>query len=130
MSLGLMGSWFTLACLMAQAPSAGPASPPLKFPADLSNPRAALESFSFAAEGIRRNVRGAMIAALTMCDLPEGARQDEARTLVAMLVANDFWHMTGQARFMAKNAFLEHLGLICALAMAARLAVLERKDME
>ena len=84
MFLGLMGSWFTLACLMAQAPSAGPASPPLKFPADLSNPRAALESFSFAAEGIRRNVRGSMIAALTMCDLPEGARQDEARTLVAM----------------------------------------------
>ena len=86
MSLGLMASWCALACLMAQAPSAGPASPPLKFPADLSNPRAALESFSFAAEGIRRNVRGAMIAALTMCDLPEGARQDEARTLVAMLV--------------------------------------------
>ena len=51
-------------------------------------------------------------------------------TLVAMLVANDFWNMTGQARFMAKNAFLEHLGLICALAMAARLAVLERKDKE
>ncbi|WP_343629102.1 DoxX family protein [Roseateles sp.] len=51
-------------------------------------------------------------------------------TLVAMLVANDFWHMEGQARFMAKNAFLEHLGLICALAMAARLAVLERKDVE
>lgn len=48
-------------------------------------------------------------------------------TLVAMLVANNFWDLSGQARFMAKNAFFEHLGLICALAMAARIAVLERK---
>ncbi|WP_343641353.1 DoxX family protein [Roseateles sp.] len=48
-------------------------------------------------------------------------------TFVAMLVANNFWDMSGQARFMAKNAFFEHLGLICALAMAARIAVLERK---
>ncbi|HEY1397714.1 DoxX family protein [Roseateles sp.] len=48
-------------------------------------------------------------------------------TLVAMLVANNFWALDGQARFMAKNAFFEHLGLICALAMAARIAVLERK---
>lgn len=48
-------------------------------------------------------------------------------TLVAMGVANNFWDLSGQARFMAKNAFFEHLGLICALAMAARIAVLERK---
>ena len=48
-------------------------------------------------------------------------------TLVAMLVANDFWHLSGQARFMAKNAFFEHLGLIAGLACAARIAVLERK---
>lgn len=48
-------------------------------------------------------------------------------TLVAMLVANNFWDLSGQARFMAKNAFFEHLGLICALAMAARIGVLERK---
>lgn len=86
MSQVLMASCFTLACLMGQVPAAGPASPPLLFPADLSNPRSALESFSFAAEGIRRNARGSMLAALTMCDLPEGARQDELRTLVVMLV--------------------------------------------
>jgi uncharacterized membrane protein YphA (DoxX/SURF4 family) len=49
-------------------------------------------------------------------------------TLVAMLVANNFWDLSGQDRFMAKNAFFEHLGLICALAMAARLSVLERKE--
>ena len=86
MPLGLMASWFTIACLMAQTPPAGTAPAPPSFPSDLSNPRSALESFSFAAEGIRRNVRGSMIAALTMCELPEGARPDEARTLVAMLV--------------------------------------------
>ncbi|WP_416760063.1 DoxX family protein [Roseateles sp. So40a] len=48
-------------------------------------------------------------------------------TLVAMAVANNFWDMSGQARFMAKNAFFEHLGLICGLACVARLSVLERK---
>lgn len=48
-------------------------------------------------------------------------------TLVAMVVANNFWDLSGQARFMAKNAFFEHLGLICGLACVARIAVLERK---
>ena len=48
-------------------------------------------------------------------------------TLVAMAVANNFWDMSGQARFMAKNAFFEHLGLICGLACVARISVLERK---
>ncbi|ODU74089.1 MAG: DoxX family protein [Rhodanobacter sp. 68-29] len=43
-------------------------------------------------------------------------------TAVAMVVANDFWNLTGQARFMAYNSFFEHLGLIAALAMATRLA--------
>ncbi|WP_175946784.1 DoxX family protein [Burkholderia pyrrocinia] len=39
-------------------------------------------------------------------------------TLVAMLVANDFWNQTGVARFMALNSFFEHLGLIAALVLA------------
>tara|TARA_B100000378_G_scaffold171117_1_gene137911 strand:- start:695 stop:1174 length:480 start_codon:yes stop_codon:yes gene_type:complete len=43
-------------------------------------------------------------------------------TLVAMLVANDFWNLTGQARFMAMNAFFEHLGLIAALVLVTRLS--------
>ncbi|HEX7910909.1 MAG TPA: DoxX family protein [Paraburkholderia sp.] len=39
-------------------------------------------------------------------------------TVVAMLVANDFWNQTGAARFMALNSFFEHLGLIAALVLA------------
>jgi len=42
-------------------------------------------------------------------------------TIVAMLVANDFWHQAGQAHFMALNSFFEHLGLIAALVMATQL---------
>jgi uncharacterized membrane protein YphA (DoxX/SURF4 family) len=40
-------------------------------------------------------------------------------TAIAMFVANNFWAMEGQARFMAMNAFFEHLGLIAAFALAA-----------
>lgn len=43
-------------------------------------------------------------------------------TLVAMLVANDFWNLAGNARLMALNGFFEHLGLIAALVMATILA--------
>jgi len=43
-------------------------------------------------------------------------------TLVAMLAANDFWNLAGNAKFMAVNAFFEHLGLIAALVMATVLA--------
>jgi uncharacterized membrane protein YphA (DoxX/SURF4 family) len=39
-------------------------------------------------------------------------------TVIAMLVANDFWNHTGVARFMALNSFFEHLGLIAALVLA------------
>ena len=42
-------------------------------------------------------------------------------TVVAMLVANDFWNQTGIARFMALNSFFEHLGLIAALVLATML---------
>ncbi|MGJ4972702.1 MULTISPECIES: DoxX family protein [unclassified Bradyrhizobium] len=40
-------------------------------------------------------------------------------TLVAMLAANDFWHMSGHDRFMALNAFFEHLGLIAGLVLVS-----------
>jgi uncharacterized membrane protein YphA (DoxX/SURF4 family) len=43
-------------------------------------------------------------------------------TAIAMLVANNFWGMEGPARFLAMNAFFEHLGLIAGLALAAMLA--------
>ncbi|WP_175764548.1 DoxX family protein, partial [Burkholderia ambifaria] len=39
-------------------------------------------------------------------------------TLVAMLVANDFWNRSGAEHFMALNSFFEHLGLIAALVLA------------
>jgi uncharacterized membrane protein YphA (DoxX/SURF4 family) len=40
-------------------------------------------------------------------------------TAVAMLVANDFWSMTGQDRFMALNTFFEHLGLIAGFVLVS-----------
>jgi uncharacterized membrane protein YphA (DoxX/SURF4 family) len=40
-------------------------------------------------------------------------------TVVAMLVANDFWSMTGQDRFMALNTFFEHLGLIAGFVLVS-----------
>jgi uncharacterized membrane protein YphA (DoxX/SURF4 family) len=43
-------------------------------------------------------------------------------TAIAMLVANDFWAQQGHARFMALNAFFEHIGLIGGFALAAILA--------
>jgi uncharacterized membrane protein YphA (DoxX/SURF4 family) len=43
-------------------------------------------------------------------------------TAVAMLTANNFWVMTGQDRFMALNAFFEHLGLIAGLVLVAQAA--------
>ncbi|WP_426410018.1 DoxX family protein [Bradyrhizobium ganzhouense] len=38
-------------------------------------------------------------------------------TFVAMLTANAFWLSTGHERFMAINAFFEHLGLIAGLVI-------------
>lgn len=40
-------------------------------------------------------------------------------TSVAMVVANDFWAQTGHDRFMALNAFFEHLGLIAGLVLVS-----------
>ena len=39
-------------------------------------------------------------------------------TLVAMVVANDFWNRSGAEHFIALNSFFEHLGLIAALVLA------------
>lgn len=38
-------------------------------------------------------------------------------TFVAMLTANAFWSTDGHERFMAMNAFFEHLGLIAGLVV-------------
>ena len=40
-------------------------------------------------------------------------------TAIAMLVANDFWAMTGPDRFVALNTFFEHLGLIAGLVLVS-----------
>jgi uncharacterized membrane protein YphA (DoxX/SURF4 family) len=44
----------------------------------------------------------------------------------AALTANAFWTMTGQDRFMAMNAFFEHIGLIGGFVLVAVLARVER----
>ena len=43
-------------------------------------------------------------------------------TLVAMLTANSFWTMTGHDRFIALNAFFEHLGLIAGFVLVSVMA--------
>jgi uncharacterized membrane protein YphA (DoxX/SURF4 family) len=43
-------------------------------------------------------------------------------TAVAMLTANNFWALAGHDRFMALNAFFEHLGLIAGLVVVAQAA--------
>jgi uncharacterized membrane protein YphA (DoxX/SURF4 family) len=44
-------------------------------------------------------------------------------TTVAMLTANSFWTMTGHDRFIALNAFFEHLGLIAGFVLVAVMSV-------
>jgi uncharacterized membrane protein YphA (DoxX/SURF4 family) len=44
-------------------------------------------------------------------------------TAVAMLTANDFWAKVGQDRFLAVNAFFEHLGLIAGLVLVSILSL-------
>jgi uncharacterized membrane protein YphA (DoxX/SURF4 family) len=56
-----------------------------------------------------------------------GAGGLAALTVVAMLVANNFWRLEGVARFMALNSFFEHLGLIAAFVMVTYLANGERR---
>ena len=43
-------------------------------------------------------------------------------TGLAALTANAFWTMQGDARFMATNAFFEHIGLIGGFILAALIA--------
>jgi uncharacterized membrane protein YphA (DoxX/SURF4 family) len=43
-------------------------------------------------------------------------------TLVATLLADRFWTLQGQERFVAVNTFFEHLGLIAGFVLAATLA--------
>jgi uncharacterized membrane protein YphA (DoxX/SURF4 family) len=47
-------------------------------------------------------------------------------TAIAMLVANDFWARTGGDRFVAVNAFFEHLGLIAGLVLVSVISLHEQ----
>ena len=44
-------------------------------------------------------------------------------TAVAMVTANDFWAKAGHERFLAANAFFEHLGLIAGLVLVSILSL-------
>jgi uncharacterized membrane protein YphA (DoxX/SURF4 family) len=48
-------------------------------------------------------------------------------TAVAMLTANNFWALSGNDRFMALNAFFEHLGLIAGLVLVCVYAAEQAK---
>lgn len=43
-------------------------------------------------------------------------------TAIAAILAHGFWTMQGEARFVAMNTFLEHIGLIAGLVMTALVA--------
>ncbi|MGY8664194.1 DoxX family protein [Bradyrhizobium sp. UFLA05-109] len=47
-------------------------------------------------------------------------------TAVAMFTANDFWTKSGHDRFLAVNAFFEHLGLIAGLVLVSILSLRSR----
>jgi uncharacterized membrane protein YphA (DoxX/SURF4 family) len=49
-----------------------------------------------------------------------------ALTAVSMLVANNFWAQTGHDRFVATNAFFEHLGLVAGLVLISLLSLREQ----
>lgn len=48
-------------------------------------------------------------------------------TVLAAIVANGFWTMAGPDRFMAMNAFFEHLGLAGGFVLVALLSGLRRR---
>ncbi|MGF7204160.1 putative membrane protein YphA (DoxX/SURF4 family) [Sphingobium olei] len=49
-------------------------------------------------------------------------------TLLAAFTANAFWTMTGQDRFIATNAFFEHIGLIGGFIAISIVAQRQRRD--
>ncbi|MCG5243813.1 DoxX family protein [Azospirillum doebereinerae] len=48
-------------------------------------------------------------------------------TVLAAVIANGFWTMAGPERFMATNAFFEHLGLAGGFILVALLSSLRRR---
>lgn len=70
---------------------------------------------------------GASVAILTGFYRWLGAGFLGVFTLMATFVANRFWEMGGQDRFMAANSFFEHLGLTGAFLLVAWLDLKERQ---
>ena len=48
-------------------------------------------------------------------------------TVLAALIANDFWTRAGPERFMATNAFFEHVGLVGGFVLAAIISRMRRR---
>ena len=57
-----------------------------------------------------------------------GAGMLSVFTILAAIIANNFWTMEGQARFMATNAFFEHIGLVGGFVLVAILSRRRRTD--
>lgn len=59
--------------------------------------------------------------ALILCDRLAwlGAGMLGVFTVLAAILANGFWTMTGPDRFMATNAFFEHIGLVGGFVLVA-----------
>lgn len=49
-------------------------------------------------------------------------------TMLAAFVANNFWTMQGHQRFLATNAFFEHVGLVGGFILAALVAEHARRE--
>ncbi|WP_343729781.1 DoxX family protein [Duganella sp.] len=71
---------------------------------------------------------GASLAILTGVYRWLGAGFLGVFTLMATFVANRFWEMGGQERFMAANSFFEHLGLTGAFLLVAWLDLQKGSD--
>jgi len=57
-----------------------------------------------------------------------GAGALGAFTALAAVLAHGFWTMQGEARFIAMNVFLEHIGLIGGFIMTALVAEHAKRD--
>lgn len=79
----------------------------------------------WAAAAIVVELGGSALVVLGRC-VWLGAGGLGVLTAVAMLTANDFWAKIGQERFMATNAFFEHLGLVVGLVLISLLSLREQ----
>lgn len=96
---------------------------------DFAGARAEMAHFGLApASGLAAAVivleLGASTMILSGAGRWAGALALAGFTLMASLLANRYWEMAGEARFLAANAFYEHLGLVGGFLMVARADIL------